>query len=571
MERTPRFGLVVGIGVLLTLLFTFPVSLSPATMGRVNSGDGQLSIWNVGWVGHALLTKPLSLWDANIFYPRTDTLAYSESNIGAGLLGLPALALSHNAVLAHNVAMLVGFVLAFVSMFALVWHLTRASLSAWLAAIAFAFCPFVFARTAHIQLMMIWGLPASLYAWHRFVDAPGLRRAVALALVLVAATLCCAYYGIFAALMMGCAALYYGWTRRASVSRSYWVGVAVAGALSLALIYPFFLPYLRVRTETGFERSLDDAAAYATNWPAWLASPARAHEWLLPHIGNYNEVLFPGIFTILAGLAGLALAVRRQAPSRPGARPAAEGGPPDALAASRVASVPSSRETAGFYALVAVLAFWSAFGPRAGLYTALFHTLPVFAFLRAPARFGILVTLSLVVVGSYATRWIAERWPARQRLVGGVLGAALVVELLPLPFPGTDVPPPNQAYLFLAQERSRAPLAEFPFFFLRSDFPRHAAYMLNSTYHWHPLINGYSDNIPDDFRNIVLSMSTFPSWRAFEILRERKARYVAFHMQWYDTPSRARVIENIGRYEQYLRLILKNDEVWLYEIRSWPE
>src|SRR5947208_173442 len=39
--------------------------------------DPYFSIWRITWVAHALATSPLHLFDANIFYPSRDTLAYS--------------------------------------------------------------------------------------------------------------------------------------------------------------------------------------------------------------------------------------------------------------------------------------------------------------------------------------------------------------------------------------------------------------------------------------------------------------------------------------------------------------
>jgi hypothetical protein len=57
----------------------------------------------------------------------------------------------------------------------------------------------------------------------------------------------------------------------------------------------------------------------------------------------------------------------------------------------------------------------------------------------------------------------------------------------------------------------RGAVAEFPFYSERPNYPRHAQYMLFSTVHWQPLINGYSDYIPPDFRRSVIPMSSFPS------------------------------------------------------------
>ena len=62
----------------------------------------------MAWVAHALATDPAGLYDANIFVPHRDTLAYSENNIVAGVLGLPAYLLTGNPYATHNLSMLLG-------------------------------------------------------------------------------------------------------------------------------------------------------------------------------------------------------------------------------------------------------------------------------------------------------------------------------------------------------------------------------------------------------------------------------------------------------------------------------
>ena len=47
-------------------------------------------------------------------------------------------------------------------------------------------------------------------------------------------------------------------------------------------------------------RTLDDARQYSANLGAWGASAAWAHRWWLPALGDYNEVLFPGILTLVS-------------------------------------------------------------------------------------------------------------------------------------------------------------------------------------------------------------------------------------------------------------------------------
>ena len=96
-------------------------------------------------------------------------------------------------------------------------------------------------------------------------------------------------------------------------------------------------------------------------------------------------------------------------------------------------------------------------------------------------------------------------------------------------------------------------------------------YMLNSTAHWMPLVNGYSDHIPQDFRDTVLPLSSFPTRESFQILGKAGTRYVIFHLDMYDAALARRLLERLDTYAQYLRPLSQEGDVWLYEIVDWPE
>src|SRR5690242_3232957 len=115
MRRTPgearEFFLITAGFVLLAATFTYPLSLHLATLARIASADGQFSIWNVGWVAHALVTDPRNVLNANIFYPHTRTLVYSEANLAAGVFAAPVYWVTRNAYAAHNFVVVLSFVL----------------------------------------------------------------------------------------------------------------------------------------------------------------------------------------------------------------------------------------------------------------------------------------------------------------------------------------------------------------------------------------------------------------------------------------------------------------------------
>jgi hypothetical protein len=112
MSRKLRELAVVLVGATaLTVAMTWPLTPKLGRVGRVDNGDGQFSIWNVAWVARTLVSDPLHVFDANIFYPHKYTLAYSESNLGAGALAIPVYWATHNPFAAINFVVLLSFVL----------------------------------------------------------------------------------------------------------------------------------------------------------------------------------------------------------------------------------------------------------------------------------------------------------------------------------------------------------------------------------------------------------------------------------------------------------------------------
>ena len=552
MRRVLRTLALCGAALAATILMTWPLASDLAHLGRTaNSGDARFSVWTVAWVAHALLTDPSNLFDANIYHPHRLTLAYSEANLVAGVIAAPTFGLTGNAELAHNLVVVIAFTVAAIAMWLLARRLTGDGAAAATSALLFAFCPYLFSHTTHIQLLMVAGLPLSLLMLHRLVDAPSPRAGLTLGLSLGVLALSCAYYGIFGALITGYATLFFAWSRRYWTSAAYWVAIAIAAVTSIAIVTPFFLPFLQVQEETGFSRSLDDAVAYSAYLRSYLASSANAHTWLLPIIRDWNhEALFPGFVSLALGALGLVWTVGRRAPATPHER--------------------NDRETAIFYTSLGALAFWVSLGPRAGLYTVLYKLVPVFSFLRAPGRTGIVVMLVCAVFAGLAVRALRARFPSRAR---GIATAACVLALLDLNnFPvnwrvARPIPP---AYRVLAG-LPRGAVAEFPFYERRIDFYIHTIYMLNSTIHWQPLVNGYSDYIPPDFRELAVTLAPFPSRESFDALKKRRVRYIVVHRDLYGRERMPEIDARLQQYAEFLRLISEDDRIRIFEVVSWPK
>ena len=548
--RPSRIAALLGVALILSIIMTWPLARGMSTLGRSpGGGDGLFSVWNVAWVARTIVVDPFNLFDANIFYPHRTTLAYSEANIGAGVIGLLPWWLTRDAYAAHNTAVLVAFATAFAGMWCLARYLSSDARAAGIAAFLFAFCPYLFAHTAHMQLLLCGGLPLSMLALHRIADAPSTSRGAMLGVVLAAQALSCGYYGIFAGLMIAYATLFFAVSRNCWQSLPYWRAVVTGALVSIIVVLPFLLPYISVQQQEGPLRALGDAVPHSANAQSYLASATRAHYWMIEATAKWPrwiDVLFPGFLALAFGLGGLVSGLTT---------------PPRSVRSR-------DRETALLYGSLGALAFWASFGPAAGLYAWLFR-LPVFALLRAPSRFGIVVVLALTALSSLGVHRVSEWLAPRRRWIAlGIIGVAAIGELNVLPFPWERARTIPEPYAVLAK-MPRAPLAEFPFYGERPVFHLHTQYMLFSTAHWMPMVNGYSDRFPDDFRQSAPVLASFPSVDTFRLLAHYRVRYIAIHWDMYVARAQ-QVRQALEPFKKYLRPISDDSTMNLYEIVAFP-
>jgi hypothetical protein len=529
---------ILVVSALLTIGLAYPIASNLGQVGRVDNADGQFSIWNVAWVARTLVVDPLHVFDANIFYPNRGTLAYSESNLGAGILAVPVYWATRNPYAAHNFVVLLAFVLSLTGTYYLVRYLTGDRRAALVSGISFAFCPFVFAHLPHIQLLMTAGIPFTMLAFHRLADRPTPGRGVALGLVMAAQALCCGYYGVFVVLLVAYAAFVVAAMRNLWRGGAYWRAIAAAAVVAIAIVGPAFLPYLALRRATGFERSLDESRSFAANLSAYLASPAYWHAWMLRYLAPWREVLFPGFIVTIFGVAG-AWAARR-------------------LHRGEVVLV---------YGGATVLAMWASFGPAAGLYSVLYNAVPAFSLLRTPGRFGIVVDFGLAVLAGAAIAALLRRSRFPNLVAAAIVCIATAGSFVPLQWPRAL--PVDPVYPILAAQ-PRAPIIEMPFYYPEVGLFQHTQYMLKSTAHWMPMMNGYSDYIPKDFLDNVRTLAPFPSRDAFKVLEARGVRYAVFHLSGYNAENRHDVLARLKEFERYLRPLYVDEMLRLYEITSFP-
>ena len=86
-----------------------------------------------------------------------------------------------------------------------------------------------------------------------------------------------------------------------------------------------------------------------------------------------------------------------------------------------------------------------------------------------------------------------------------------------------------------------------------------------------PLVNGYSDYIPPDFYEHVMTLAPFPSRDAFKILEPNAVRYAVFHMYGYNAENRHDVLTRLKSSNAVSAAALcRTRRRRLYEIVGFP-
>ena len=480
--RSPWTALALFAG--LAIVATWP--LLPGLGHEVPSdyGDPLHAAWAMSWVARQLgraLTGDLDalarFWEANQLYPEPSALALSDHFIAQALPLAPVYWLTGNPLLVLGLAYLTAYTLCGFCTWLLVRELTGSAAAGVLAGCTFAFNPFFLVwEVSHLQIISAWGMPLSLYGLRRYFE----RRArsglwIAAGGIVLTSLSAGDYLLMFPVFVL----LYVAWeiaSRRWWGNGQMWRDLLTAGVGAILVALPLLWPYARARRRPGLTRSMDETSQIVATVEGYLAG-------MLP-------LLVP---VACAALALLAAAVWR--------------------ATGRRREVP----LVGFALVGAALAFWLSLGPMPSWGGRLHPDLSLFRLWQAyvpggdgqylASGFGVMFLLFLALLGGMGAAIVARLEHLAPLVVGlGALSTLLnapsrfplnhqlpsamdVVTPAPYLAPGGPLP---AVYRHLATLPASTVVAELPF----ADRWYNSRYLYFSTFHWRPLVNGFTSLLP---------------------------------------------------------------------------
>jgi hypothetical protein len=505
--RSHRWALPVLLISLMSVVHTWPLALHPATLSSNANADAQLNEWILAWVEHTLPRTPFHLFQANIFYPANDSLAFSEPLIVPALLGAPVAWLGGSPVLVFNLLVLIGLALTGLAAYALMLAWTGDWRAALLAGSAFAFNTHTLTRLPHIQALHLYGLPLALLAIDRLVCEPRRRDALLLALWLIVMAYTSGYLLVFSVVASAVAIVARApdWLGHA---RGLGERLVLTSVVALIAITPLAIPYKRAADQQGMVRSLAAVTEYSATPAGYLATAGRIHlaTWGAPFFNNPVNSFFPGIVVIALATIALVRSPSFDAPSR-----------------RRIAML----------AAITITGFVLSLGTHTPVYGLLYHLFPPMHGLRVAARFGNLFLLGMSGLAGFGLARVIDALRSHQirtryaTIAAGLIVVAANAESFRAPIqyqPFLGIP---RLYTLLGAE-PRVVLAEVPFYPRQATF-ENGEFVLNSTAHWRPLMNGYSGYTPASYVKFADTFWYFPREYAINAMRRAGVTHVMVH------------------------------------------
>ena len=535
--------------VALVLVWPVPMYLSTHFMGDP-FGDPLLNAWILGWDADRLRHGLHGLWQAPLFYPAPDTLAWSEHLLGIAILTAPIYWLTGNIVATYNVALIGSIVLGGMGLYLLARELTGRRDAAWIAGLTFACLPYRVAQGSHLQVLYAGWMPLALLGLHRYFQTGSKRALAGFVGAYVLTALSNGYYLFFLAVPVVIIA---GWhlAGRAYRRDHVWQTAAVLAAAALTIgvaLAPVLIPYLRVRDAQGLSRTRGEMVHYSATPRAYGSIASGLWFWksTLP-VGAPEAELFPGATLALLAAVGVATGWRR--------------------------------EHVRLYVAISAAAFVLTFGPRpdlgfgrlsTGPYDLLLQV-PGLNGLRVPTRLAMIVYLGLAVLAAVGAAWLLARLRPRTALVLlAVISTAAAAEGLSdvdaVRFPTYGMRDERSAYEWL-RTQPPGPMLELPVGRTREA----TRYLTGTLIHGNRIVNGYS-GYGWALQGLFGGPVSTEVGNSLELLRAARAiglRYLLVHRPLYgDDAFAAELTQTLSAHREHVERVQEMGTTSVFVLRA---
>ncbi len=526
------FFLFLGFSIFITFPLIF--HLGDYATGL---GDELLIAWIQSWVIHALFTNPLTLFNANIYFPYHNTLAYSDVFLTTSILtALPTYFIGQ-PIAANNTLFIFSLCSLGFSLYLLAYYVTKDFLASFLAGILAIFSPATMSFDVHLQVLFEALVPLSLLYFLFLLDSKKTRFLLLFLFCFLAQMYNSFLPGYFILFSVVIILLFRFWKKKKQFISLFSLKHAGIVIIVFALTIPVVLPYLQVSKQFHYVRDIRDSIHFAIQPEDMLYSSdtSRLSSFLntLPfnRVSQNNEFK-PGylgfIFTILV-LFSFYYSIKKKIWKK------------NILVSS--------------FVVIALLGFILSLGPALHLgrhtihkpfpiplpYLLFYYLIPGFQGFRNSARWEMLFILASVVVIAFVVHTILKKRSTKFRIIIYSLLFVGIISEFKFPMHFVSVPQVKnfpKVYSWMATTPQNATFIELPIYNW-NNAPYVSQEMLReyySTANFRKIVNGYSGFSPPPWQKLVmLELTSFPTQNALQQLKNIGVQYIILHKDEYDT------------------------------------
>jgi len=515
-------------------------------------GDGLFTSWTIGWDIHSFLNDPLNLFNANIFYPHKNTLAYSDILLPPALMGLPVFLLTGSLLFTYNILILLSFILSAWGAYLLAKYYTKNHYTSFIAGLIYGFATYKFANLGHFQNLVTFWIPFAVLYLQKYLDTFRKKYLIISILFFIAQMLSGWNNGAFLAFFIAFFLIANYRSIRENFKKIARDSI-IPAILVIFLILPFAAPYIRISLENNFKYSLEEARQSSADLGGYVVPLPGTNmaKLVTDRLGIEKKhwaenMLFLGYFSIL--LIGFHLLFLRKKIA-------------DKNFKIYLAGIP-------LFMLLSFGPYLNFFAPLKNFPLPYYFLYKIFrlGFIRTPSRLAIVVLLCLAVAVAFILNSFRIKNRAAKYLLGILIPVFIFFEFYT---PGLDAGTLKNVtcpavYDQVRENPSVKAVIELPF---SKDVPPTLNYIFFSTCHYKPIYNGYSGYAPPNYGRWGKTISGFPDRNSLNKLDELGINFAVLHLDLYPPETRQTLLESIQT-KKRLEIIFQDGKDYLIKINN---
>jgi len=548
------------IFIFAALFITFPLvfHLGQFTTG---AGDELLIAWIHAWVIHALVTNPLAIFNANIYYPYPNSLAFSDLFITGSLLTAPFVYLLGQPIVANNITLISSLIFLGFFIFLLAYYLTKNYIVSILSGTLVIFSPATLSNAIQIQMLEIYWIPLAILFLLQFFERNKTRFLLGFLLCFLLQfynSFLPAYFILFSSIIIF---LFVFQIKRKKMNVYFTKKNILLVLLTFIFMVPLIIPYYQVSNEFHYTRDLRYSIHFAMQPEDFLypGINTKLNTFLVQYIPtnhySQNNEFKPGYLGVVFSLLILFILF---------------------IIFQKRKKLTTNEK---IFLTIALVGLLLSFGPFLHLdrhtihypipiplpYLVFYYLLPGFQGFRNSQRWEMLFIIGIAIVISLVFNKMFKKISVKKKVISYLLVfTGIVLEFMPFSFmslPQREHFP--KVYSWMATTPPNSTFVMLPIFNwnMQPNIGQELYREYFSTVEFRPMVNGYSGFSPPPWQVFISSLNKeFPNHESIKKLRSIGVHYIIIDKLTYDkehklngkTPTGKKITQDLMENNEFL-------------------